>query len=246
MMVTMVFLGFWQLDRLHERREANDAFVARAQEPIADVRELGPEADYRSFDSAKVFEFRNATATGEYLSDQEVIVRSRTYDTSPGSWVLTPLLLDDGTVVIVNRGWIPNSGQLNEVPEEKRAPIGPVRVDGLVRMTEQRSSIGPKDPDKGVLTSLARADVGRIAQQLDAEVLPFYLQLLEQDPPITDNDPIALDPPTVDEGPHLSYSIQWFTFTTLTAIVYVLILRKKRNDLEKEADLAALELDQDG
>ena len=233
MMVTMVRLGFWQLDRLDQKRERNARFVERSEQPVADVRELGPASDYESFDAASALEYRTASATGRYLADEEVIVRSRTYDTAPGSWVLTPLQLDDGSIVIVNRGWIPNAGQYDAVPEAYAAPSGEVTATGLVRTTEERGSIGPKDPATGELTSLARVDVGRLEQQIDGDVLPFYLQLATQDPALGEGDPIPVDPPALDEGPHLSYAIQWFTFTGLTAIVYVLILRKKRNDLER-------------
>lgn len=245
LMLVMVRLGFWQLDRLDLKQARNATVAERSSEPVADVRELADPAAYDSFDAAEVLEYRQATATGTYRPDAEVIVRSRSFQSAAGSWVLTPLELDDGTLVIVNRGWIANSGQFDAVPDELRAPDGEVTVTGLVRLTEERGSFGATDPSEGVLTDLARADIGRLDQQIDGDVLPFYVQLLEQDPAVGSTDPTPIPAPELDEGPHLSYAVQWFTFAAMTGVVYALILRKKRNDDERAAELAALDAEHD-
>jgi surfeit locus 1 family protein len=241
LMLVMVRLGFWQLDRLEEKQARNATVVERTEAPETDVRELAGSEAYASFDAAEELEFRRATATGTYAADQEVIVRSRSYQSAAGSWVLTPLVLDDGSIVVINRGWIPNAGQFDAVPDEYRAPEGEVTVSGIVRLTEARGSFGPTDPSDGVLTDLARADIGRLDQQIEGDLLPFYVQLQEQDPAVGTGDPTPIPAPALDEGPHLSYAVQWFTFTAMTAVVYALILRKKRNDEERAAMLAALD-----
>jgi len=232
--VAMVFFGFWQLDRLDQRRDRNDRVTARIDEPVVEVLALGDPEVYESSDGADPFEFRRVRATGTYVPEEEVLVRSRSLNAAPGSWVLTPLLLDDGTAVAVNRGWIPNSGGLEAVPDEYRAPAGEVTVTGLVRPTEQRGSFGSTDPPDGVLTDLARADVERLDQQVEADLVPFYVQLQEQDPSVGVSDPAPVPAPELDEGPHLSYAVQWFTFSSMAAVVYVLILRKRARDRERE------------
>jgi surfeit locus 1 family protein len=236
MVLGMVRLGFWQLDRLDQKRERNAVVAERTEEPVADVRELGPPEAYASSDAAEQLEYRRAEAVGTYLVDEEVIVRSRSLEGSPGSWVLTPLELDDRTIVIVNRGWIPNAGQFVAVPDEFSAPEGEVTVTGLVRMTEERGNIGATDPSEGQLTDLARADIGRLDDQIEGDVLPFYLQLLEQDPEPAAIAPRPVPAPELDEGTHLSYAVQWFTFSGMTIVVYALILRKKARDLEREGE----------
>jgi len=127
------------------------------------------------------------------------------------------------------------------VPDQYAAPSGTVTATGLVRKTETRGSFGPKDPATGTLENLARADVARIDQQLDADVLPFYLQLQEQDPAITTADPRVVPAPELDEGPHLSYTIQWFAFSAMTVVFYVLILRRRAREIEREEKDAELD-----
>ena len=238
MVGAFIWAGFWQLSRLEEKRDRNDRVSARTTRPVADAADLAAPGDY---DAASDLEFRRATATGTYRPDQEVLVRSRSRDSAPGSWVLTPLQLDDGTSVVVNRGWISNGGQFESVPEQFAAPEGEVTVTGLVRETETRGSFGPTDPATGTLDNLARADVARLDQQVDGDVLPFYLQLLEQDPAVTPDDPRPVPAPELDEGPHLSYALQWFTFALMTLIIYPLILRRRAREIEREALEAKLD-----
>lgn len=227
MVIAMVLLGFWQLDRLDQKRDRNDRVAARSAQPAAEAQEL---ADPGDFAAVPGLEFRHVSATGTYRADQEVLVRSRSFDGAPGSWVLTPLEIDDGLAVVVNRGWISNTGGLDAVPAEFAAPDGTVTVTGLVRTTETKGSFGATDPTAGTITDFARADIARLDQQVDEDLLPFTVQLQSQDPAVTDADPTPVPAPALDEGPHLSYAVQWFTFATMTVIVYALILRKKARE----------------
>jgi surfeit locus 1 family protein len=238
MVVLFVIAGFWQLSRLQEKRDRNARVTARTAQAVADAADLAAPGDY---EGAKGLEFRRATATGTYRADQEVLVRGRSRDSAPGSWVLTPLELDDGTAVVVNRGWIPNGGEYEAVPKRFAAPDGEVTVEGLVRRTETKGRFGSTDPATGTLTDLARADVARLDQQVDEDVLPFYLQLQEQVPAVADTAPRPVPAPELDEGPHLSYALQWFTFALMTVIIYPLILRRRAREIEREALEAELD-----
>lgn len=238
MVAGMVVAGFWQLDRLDQKKDRNAKVAERTSEPVVDVASLlGPGDD----DAAADLEFRSVEAAGTYLVDQEVLVRSRSRDGAPGSWVLTPLQLADGDAVIVNRGWIPNSGQLEDVPAAYAAPDGEVTVTGIVRRSETRGSLGPRDPAEGTLTNLARADIGRIDQQVAEPLLPIYVQRVTQAPEQADEFPAPVPVPALDEGPHLSYAIQWALFSVGTIIAYVLILRRRAREIEKEERLARLD-----
>ena len=177
---------------------------------------------------------RRATATGRYLTDQQVLVTSRTNDGAPGSWILTPLDLGDGVAVTVNRGWIPNNGRYTSVPTRYQAPSGRVTVRGLVRKTETRGSFGPRDPRSGTLAALARADIARLDRQVPERLLPLYLQLQSQTPKVTEADPEPVPTPALDEGPHLSYAIQWCIFTVVGLVGYPLILRRRAREVERE------------
>lgn len=233
LVAAMVAAGFWQLQRLQQKKDRNARVAARSAEPVAPVTALSEAG--RSYISTDGIEFRRATARGRYLGDQELLVRSRSRDGSPGSWILTPLDLGGGQAVTVNRGWIPNSGELQRVPARYRAPAGTVTVKGLVRQTETRGRFGPRDPSTGSLENLARADVARLDRQVPEALLPLYVQLQEQVPEVGAGDPRPVPAPELDEGPHLSYAVQWFIFTTVALIGYPLILRRRAREVEQEA-----------
>lgn len=228
LIAAMVGAGLWQVSRHREKADRNARISARTALPVVDVEDLldGPDAPTDDL------EYRAVSAHGTYLPDQ-ILIRSRSFDGAPGSWVATPLQLDDGTVVIVNRGFISNSGEHERVPETFAPPEGEVEVTGLLRRTQTRGRIGAVDPSGEVLDNMARLDVRRIAEQIDAPVLPMYLSLEDQRPHLTTADPHPVPRETLDEGPHRGYAVQWFIFVTIGVIGYPLILRRRARDHER-------------
>lgn len=224
--VVLFSLGMWQLSRLDDVRERNERLAARiAREPVP-VETLVPAgSDESAADTARD---RRVTATGRYRPDGAVLIRGRSLDDAPGSWVVVPFELADGRVIVVNRGWIDNDGRHTSVPDDYAAvPEGEVEVAGLLHPGHERGTLGATDPEEGVLDSMARIDLERLDQQLDGDVLPVWLQLTDAEEGAPDPSPRRLAlPPVNDEGPHLSYAVQWFIFTTIAVVGYPVILRK--------------------
>jgi cytochrome oxidase assembly protein ShyY1 len=235
----MLALLVWQLDRLHEKRDYKALVEHREGEPAEPVEELLPPGLHLGDRGVDEVLYRNATAEGTYVADRTVVVENRTSsDDAPGGWVLTPLALDDGRVVLVNRGFVGYDvdGEIVAPPP----PRGEVRVEGLLFPTQRRGSFGATDPDTGVLKVVARVDLERIDQQVDGDLLPAYVQLSDSDPaepPVASGVAAveALGPPEVSEGPHLSYAVQWGIFSTIAAVGYGLLLRKvAREEAQRE------------
>jgi surfeit locus 1 family protein len=241
MVVLMVNLGFWQLRRLDERRAVNERIEARIDEPAAPITAVLPAGPAATAAEVDAVEYRTVTVTGRYAPDEEVLVSNRTYAETPGFWVLTPLVQDDGTAVVVNRGWVPFATTDPGGSFEAFAPTaGRVTVTGTIRAGESRSTGpvgGPVDAAEGRLRQLARADVGRLAEQVGVPVYPLYVTLVAQEPALPEGGlPVPLPPPDLGEGPHLGYAGQWFIFSTLTVIVYPLLLRRVARGRDREAD----------
>ncbi|MGH9185299.1 MAG: SURF1 family cytochrome oxidase biogenesis protein [Acidimicrobiales bacterium] len=237
LVVTMVNLGFWQLRRLDDRRDFNRLVRDRTAAPIDRIDDVvDPDAP---FDDTGDVTYRRARATGTYDADREVMVWGRSLSGEPGVWILTPLITADGAALVVNRGWVPARGTPDRVPDEVVAPPGEHTVEGLVLASQKRGRYGPKDPPDGVLATLARADIGRLQQQVPYDLYPVYLQLQVSTPPAGDDLPRPLPAPELSEGPHLGYAGQWFTFSAIAVVGYPLILR--RNARERERASAASE-----
>lgn len=224
-----VLLGMWQLRRHDERMLLDDRVetrLAAAARPLDElIRAFGDDPDE--------LELRRAVATGRYLIDDEVILQARTLRGRSGHEVLTPLLLDDGTAVLVDRGWVPIDVAGPPVVGAE-PPEGNVAATGYLRATEMRRGLGPVDPPEGRLDRVSRVDIGRLQQQVGPGLLGVYLVLEEQAPPQPDDLPVPIPAPEPGGGPpHLSYAIQWFAFAGVVAVGYpVLLVRTARRGSE--------------
>ena len=234
LVVTMVNLGFWQLRRLHEKQSHNAAVARNEAVAVAPIESILKPDDSTS--QGGRLAFRRTTATGTYDTANEVIVRARSLNERPGVWVASPLRLPDGTGVIVVRGFLPSQGTLQAVPAPAEPPSGTVTVQGLVQETQTRGLIGPTDPEGVRLTDIARVDVERLQQQVPYHLYPVWVQLTSSSPAQAGTEPELLPPPVLDEGPHFSYAVQWFIFSTIAVIGYPLILRRSARNRELEAD----------
>lgn len=212
--VVMVNLAFWQIRRLHEREAFNELVRTNADmdvTPIGDVLVAGADPD--------TVEWRRVTVTGTYLPDQQVVEVNRSQDGQAGFNVLDGLRTDDGSVLIVNRGFVPGT---EAAPP---APGGTVTLIGQLRRTETRGLGQPSDPDGVTLTDVHRIDIPKLAPQLGGDVEPMYLQLLVSTP-AEGRYPVNVAPPELDDGPHLSYTIQWFIFSACVVVGWVLAVRR--------------------
>jgi surfeit locus 1 family protein len=223
LVVTFVFLGFWQLDRLQDRRARNAEISARAEvpvQPIGDVVTAGV-----GLDDAEELQYRRVSLTGTYDEDGQVLIRPRSLDGVSGWHVVTPVVLDDGRAVLVTRGFAPLSTDLDVVRQAVAPPEGEVTVTGLLLPTQERQGIGPTDPEDGVLAELSRVDIARIGEQYDRALLPVHVQLATQEPPQADL-PQLIPTPLTDEGPHLSYAGQWFLFAGVGLVGWPILLHR--------------------
>lgn len=208
--VAFVRLGFWQLDRLEERRAHNRRVEHQAQlPPVTDVSEAVADVAYRQADVQGTFDPAN-----------ELILFGRALDGRPGNHVLTPLVTEAGEAIVVDRGWVPI--ELDEAPVGPAAPPpGTVRVTGVLY---------PSEEDGGGAAGPARVsaiDVALIERGLPYDVAPVYLWALEQEPAQSGELPVGAPLPELDDGPHLSYAIQWFILSTIAAVGWVVLLRRE-------------------
>lgn len=224
--VAFVSLGLWQLDRHDQRAERNATIEARADLPAVPIADALREA----VDDREALRFRTVAASGTY-GGGDLLVDNRSKDGLPGAWVLTPLVLDDGTTLVVNRGFQFNDGGRVD-PEPP--PDGPVSVEGTVTTWED-DGCGVRRDDGGEPVGMACLRRSAAEEAFGGEVLPVVVQRQASDPPAADAlAPVPL--PELDAGPHRSYAVQWFIFAVLTAIVYVLILRRVAHRVGERAD----------
>ncbi|GGE89414.1 SURF1-like protein [Mycetocola zhadangensis] len=205
--IVCVLLANWQLSRKDEKA-AEIALVEgnydRSPAPLTDVL---PTLDaFEDLDK-----WVPVTVTGTYLEDEELLVRNRPRSGQPGFELLTPLQLADGSVFIVDRGWLP-TGNEQDLPDTIPAPpTGEVTVVARLKAGE------PPLPGRGAAEGqIATVNLSDLQQRLDVPVYTGAYGLLESEtPPPTETPPLPALKPVFDEGMHLSYAFQWFIFGLL-------------------------------
>ncbi len=188
--VACVRLGFWQLDRLGQRRARNAIVAARLALPPLEVgRGTAP-------DSARQ---RRLIARGVYDYAGELISPGKSFDGTPGVALVTPLRLEDGSAVFVDRGWVP-SPDARRVDQSLYREADTATVEG----------IGSEEYD--------------VSPAIPYPVVPFILR--ETGTAAPRGLPRRWPAPALDDGPHLSYAVQWFSFALIIVVGTGALLRK--------------------
>ena len=221
-MLFLARLGLWQLDRLEMRREVNAEKLA---EMSADPLDLNADLSGLPFEEMIN---RRTKAVGEYDFSNQFLIEAQTFESQPGRYLLTPLLLNDtDQAVLVNRGWVPDAetdfAQFNEA--------GTIEVVGRFQRSQTLSGDRVTQIEEG--NRIFRIDVGAAAGVLPYDVLPVYV-LPETDEIIDSTLPyLPTADLSLDEGSHFSYALQWFSFALLLAVMYVIFVnRQEKRSLE--------------
>jgi cytochrome oxidase assembly protein ShyY1 len=228
--VCWAVLAPWQFSRHAERATANAQVAAAANAEPRRVDEL-LFVD-RPPDAASTWQ--PATATGTFEPEHQVYVRLRQdAGGAPASEVVVPLRLADGSAVLIDRGYVGAAGTPNDVPLPE-LPSGTVTVTGRVQ---------PDQPDP--LHRAAQATDGRTeVLGIDATAVPDltgpvrqgFLQLVDGSPGVL--TPIGV--PQVDEGPFLSYALQWCAFGGMALLaIGFFVVREYRDPRPSETPEAA-------
>ncbi len=220
-----VRLGFWQLDRLAQRRAANQTIAAGLAAPP-----LSLNADLVSEIARDpgAFAFHRVVAQGEFEDGGEFLLRGRSEAGRPGVHLIAPLVLPDGTKLLVNRGWLPSPDAATVDPRPHRRP-GTVQIEGVIQPlldTELEPQAGTIRLPDTTVSSYQRID--RIAlQPLLGPLPPFYLQLTNSG---AEQLPVPPTLPALDNGPHLGYAVQWFSFAVIAVVGFLIAARKARHN----------------
>ncbi len=208
-------LGIWQLDRLEQRRAFNAQVESMRAAEMLNLNENTPE------DIASM-EWRKVTVTGEYDFANQVALRNQYNGDQYGYHLITPLHYN-GTVVLVDRGWIPADG--NSAPENWRQydEPGPVTVTGQIRLGQGKPAVGgiadALPADGGKLEVWNNLDVKKMSGQSPYPILDVFIQPNAGEGDVT--PPIPYQPIIeLTEGSHFGYALQWFAFAAILFFGY--------------------------
>ena len=213
-LITLIALGFWQIDRMEWKQNLIDQFESRMSQPSQPIptKALNPDQH----------EFMRVEVTGTFDHAHEFYLIHLSRQGKPGIHVITPLLPPGGgQPILVSRGW---------VPFERREPStrpeglyeGEVTVTGLLRFPKpngfiQDLVIPENEPDNNTWFWL---DTVALAAQSGYDAFPDYYVMSEEEPPLgvfPRGRQWLLD----IRNNHLEYAITWFLLALTLAVVYV-------------------------
>ena len=225
--VAFVSLGYWQLDRLAQRKERNATTIANEQKPMQ------PYEQVFTHPITDADQWQRVEARGTFDADHQFVVRYRSNGGVDGYEVVTPLRTASGAV-LVDRGFIPLERGTRIPSVAPAPPAGEVTVVGHVRRNEKgrRAAITPVGNQMRLISSNA------IAATLPYEIGSGYIGLLSVQPEQQGGfQPIQL--PELSEGPHFWYAVQWFMFTAVAVAGIVVFIRGDlRARREEDVDAA--------
>jgi surfeit locus 1 family protein len=214
-------LGIWQVDRLYQRRAANATSAARRALPVLSLNTPTPS----SHKAMEPLSDRRVTAEGVFDHSQQVVVRGRVYREAPGVHVVTPLrLANTDTAVLVKRGFVPALDAMT-ADVDSLGEVGVRQITGIALAIQTDSEGGAPLARKG-RTTWKRLDLAALRALLPYPILDVYI--LEAPDSGLPRYPRRLEPRPLDDGPHLSYAIQWFSFGTIALVGGVILLYQER------------------
>ncbi len=193
-----VGFGFWQLRRLQERRVYVAALRARLGEQVLPFEQLPDTSS-----------FRRAIVTGTPDHDNEIVFTGRSRNGSPGVYVLTPVRrAGSDTAVVVIRGWVyaPDAATVD------LARWSEARTNFTGYVAAFPRSAPPPAGAWGATRRVRALSAEGVRRMMPYPVAGMYLVSQDSAPSTA---PARLGPPALDNGPHLSYAIQWFSFATI-------------------------------
>ena len=230
--IACAFLSHWQFSR-NEERSHQLALVAQNYDadpvPLAEAIPAGGELDPQD-------EWHPVTLTGQYLADDQLLARNRPHGGTSAFEVLVPFRLDDGRVLLVDRGWVPPGDDQPEPDAVPAPPSGEATVVVRLRPGEALPSSGRSAPEGQVPTINLDLVADTISSDAGTALERSAYGVMVTEDPAPATAPAALEPPSDDPGPHLSYAIQWIMFALMGFIFIGYVIRTERKHRREDAE----------
>lgn len=218
MLGVLLALGTWQIQRLQWKLDLIEARRVALEGPPLPItaKDLSPDR------VADLPDFRRVTVSGTFLNDHEFYLASQFQGEQSGWHVVTPLRLDDGSVVLIDRGFVPPDHKL---PQTRSAGLssGPVSVSGILRRPHRPGFFTPANQPHDNVWFLI--DPAAMAAQAGFDPLPDIV-IDADNTPNAGGFPIGGQTQTTLDNPHLQYAITWYGLAGLLLIIYLVYCRR--------------------
>ncbi len=209
--LVLIGLGSWQLQRLQWKNDLISSFEARSAADAISIPLATAELDD--------LEFRSLALDGVFQHEKETLLIGRTYEGNAGFHVVTPLLLDDARIILINRGWV--SEEYRDPAKRAFSQIkGRTSVAGILRRPGVKGYFVPEnDPENGFWFTLVPRQINQHLGLGDTAIDQFYADALRTSDVVT--LPIAAKTKLNLRNAHLSYAVTWYGIALALIGVYL-------------------------
>ncbi len=214
----LIGLGIWQLDR----KTWKENLIATVTERVSRApQDLPPRAGWPQLAQAGN-EYARVAFPAEFLEGEEALVYTAGSSLRPdakgqGYWVFAPARLSGGSIVVINRGFVP-AERKNAAARAEGTPHGSVDIIGYMRWPETRGLFTPADDVKGNIWYVRDPRAMAEAHKWTTAA-PFYIDQEQPVPPGGLPKPGKIELQLLDN--HLQYALTWFGLALGLAGVYV-------------------------
>lgn len=224
-LILTLALGVWQVQRLHWKQDLIDTLQERAALAPVPLPE-GPLTE-------EAHEFIPVTVSGRFDHAHEFTLLNRSLNGKPGVNVVTPLIMESGEAILINRGWVPFELQDLELRREGQVP-GEVTITGLLRFVKpqswiQEQVVPPNEPENNAWFTL---DTARMAEIAGLSSLPVYY-ILSGERDVPGGYPVGRQWRVDIRNNHLEYAITWFSMAISLSVIYVIYHWRRPEELEE-------------
>lgn len=212
-LVGCLIAGNWQFDRGMDRRSENATIEKNLELPAVDFIDAVSWPEDRRL-------WRQFIIEGNFQPEHEILMRNRYHNEQYGFGVATLFRLADGRQVWIDRGWVKAGASATTPPEVVAVPQGPISLTVRYR----NDALDAKIRGSFFATGSGGEQLAKWNEEALVASEPFYFDLIGGD--FTPD--IATNPPTVSDGPHIAYAIQWWFFGLLALLGRFLIAREER------------------
>lgn len=206
----MIGLGTWQLERLAWKTEIIRSAEAGLTAPPID---LPPGSELAALD------FRHVSARGTYLNEAAIGFGLSAVGGEPGGRLVTPMRLDDGRIVLVDRGWLPEPLLPPRTPAGLQ-PAGTVSIDGIARWRGNQAAGWMVPSNEPLKRRWFSWDIPALQAALGLDLVPVEIVLERSEGPadLPKAQPVTIDLP----NDHLGYAITWYGLAVVLLVIYIM------------------------
>ena len=207
----LISFGTWQVKRLFWKEALIQNYLTQSQSnPITDPAEL---------EKSSINEFKSIGILGRFMHSNEIYITGKTYEGNAGFHVITPFIMENNKIVLINRGWVSES---YKNPDKRKFSLttGLVKLKGIIRYPQKKGYFVPENDGKnGFWFTIKPIEIFKFLNINDNDFISdYYIDALRVGEKMT--LPIGVSGKPKLRNQHLSYAITWYGLALSLLIVY--------------------------